>query len=1673
MKRSAVWKTISRRGKVLACALCALALVLLPAGQGARQAQAAYMDPYIEQAVQLGLMRGDIEGNLMPENDISRAEFVTIINRAFGYDAMGGIPFEDVPADAWYAEDVDIAYTAGYITGTSESTFSPLASLTREEAVVILARNLMMQPSVGENISFSDSRDLSAWSRGLVATAAGYGIIEGYPDGSFHPQEAITRGDVAVMLLKAVGTPIQEPGEESLGEVWGNVTITTAGVTLRDTVVGGNLYITAGVGLGGVILENVTVLGEIVVSGGGVSERGDDSVVLRNVDAPNLIVDSLKNQLVSLRVEGNSVLDDASVRTDTYLVDNTPSGAGVLQTELNGEEGLSLTLSGNIEEVVNRTPGSTLMLSSGQASVITVDEAATESLLEIVSGAKADTVNLDTATELTGDGDIGHLVVNAPGSTVAMLPDQITIRPGITATIDGEVMDSEAAAEASADPRLLAGYPQVTDLAPTTASVQFSGNKRGTVYWAVTSVTDGSVETGDLLSPPSYTTTIVANGAVELTGANQPATVQITRLTSDGSYYLSAVMQDVRGDQSPLKVISFTTPDDSVPGFADGYPYLSRITNVSAQATVMTTKTCRLYWAVLPAGAAAPTAQDFRANAVTGNLGFGTLDVTKNTPYSFDVNNVALEELEDYTLYLWLTDIGGGQSSRVESLDFTTVDRTPPIFNTNATVNRVERTSVGLYANLNEDGILYWVVVPQGEEYPKPLAGQTGAVDLASDTAKLQVSSGMNALDSGSVRMRAGEDIDFTVSGLEPETAYDLYYVAQDEAGNYSARVQMITIHTLDSNAPTVTQEFTEYNGTEVDRPLPSTDIRLVFSETVQSVSENRALTDYYQAVVSAATDEERASARETMANFLRSSIQLYVNTGNGRPDLVPEATGTMDKTTEDWVIDYRYAEITMEDGKTVVTFPTSTVTRESALNLASGGTYHFEITANTVSDTSDARNAMGRTTLDEFTTVFAIVNLSNPNEAEFGAGETVLDGTTAEDPEDTVTFPTADDRAIDISWTLSPESTTTVAENINWDMIMWFNASVEFDLYARENTPGERDGTWELIGRNVSVIVPPNDERVGVSLTRILRPGNNPQFDRLQTLDDETDYEYAIHFTRVGTLTDRDTWSQRIVMGVTVLAGATDGLQALAMGSLTDADLERELEAGLINIGMPSDFTLRKQFNDQTAPVFTNDHPTFEVGASLVNMSLSLNRPGTVFYVVAPIGTLPTRGYQLDAEGNRVGDRLTFSPTIPENATEEEIAILKQDYNKLYTYGNYDDQFAYPFEITAPTVLQIVNADYTNNRIKYGSVRVDVAESVCTVEDLEPLQDYVAYFVIQGTSSQVYSEQVYAYRFTTSDVEPAYITLRALNPEVEFRTSQDANLYYALYAPSQLPTELTAPMLDYLNPDMDAAAFDAAYPNITVLEAMCQTLDEVGRSLFDVYANDSIKETIRIILQSQTGGGSLDQGNFQAMTQNEPEEHDFTDAMDPNSVTMYVCLATAQNVLGGEWTFKAVNNVCIPDDEAPILEYYSSNGTADPSTGLVSGTFTVRFNEVLYYMPEGGDSNSVEPIVRIDKDVDSVKDQVGFLNICDLGTSTGWAEYTITPNESPTNTYTIRFNNFREGDTISFPTSGQLTDIRGNTNTNRQYSFTLRETDGLGLIEQGAGKYEFVLEYGEYQPDT
>ena len=59
--------------------------------------------------------------------------------------------------------------------------------------------------------------------------------------------------------------------------------------------------------------------------------------------------------------------------------------------------------------------------------------------------------------------------------------------------------------------------------------------------------------------------TVLKNGSVAIPSSNTAVPVQITGLTVGGSYYLSAVLVDARGERSPVKVISFTTPDNTKP----------------------------------------------------------------------------------------------------------------------------------------------------------------------------------------------------------------------------------------------------------------------------------------------------------------------------------------------------------------------------------------------------------------------------------------------------------------------------------------------------------------------------------------------------------------------------------------------------------------------------------------------------------------------------------------------------------------------------------------------------------------------------------------------------------------------------------------------------------------------------------------------------------------------------------------------------------------------------------------------------------------------------------------------------------------------------------------------------------------------------------------------------
>ncbi len=1265
--------------RLTALALCLSILApMVPAAVTTASAEGdvPYYQAPMEKLTSWDVLSGYPDGELHPERPVTRAEFVAMVNRAYGYDDPGPTPFTDVPESAWYADDIGIAYNMGYFSGTTPTTASPDTELTREQAMVLLAHNMRLESEPGEVTQFTDGRDFSSYSKGYVKAAVKRGLISGFPDGSFQPRSSITRGQMATILSNALGTLVTGGGTQALGSVYGNLTINEAGATLQDTVITGDLYISGGLDLGAVTLENVRVLGDIIVSGGGEVESGQDSVILRNVEADNLLVDSLGGQYLSLRAEGDTLIDKTSVRSSAYLQDRTPSGLGLLNISLEGRDGLpaNFSLSGNLETVVNRTPGSDLVVSRGTVKSLTVDEKANGSALTVDVNTTVKNLNLDTAVPVQGVGDVETLNVSTAGSSTTMFPDNIVVRPGVNVMVSGTSMDAALAEESTQAPRLLAGFPSARNIAPTSATAYFSTNKSGTVYWAVSAISDGSVGESELLSPSSYGSPALKSGNLNAAAANTELSTAVTGLTKGGTYYLSAMLVDTRGAHSPVKTISFETPDDSVPDFANGSPAMSKLSSTYAQATATTTKNCDLYWALYAQGSTAPTADDFKAGALDGSLDSGIVSgVVKNYPEFIDVghrdletDSGTLEELATYDLYMWLNDADNSKSSAVKKLTFSTVDKTPPRFTTDPlTPGTLTATSVPLTGSLDEAGKIFWAVVEHDTDYPAPIPGSSEkTAPLDSQHAKSQVQSGNGSLKHGSVSTTGGTDDIFpfsvNVTGLAGETTYDLYYVALDNANNYSETVKKMTIHTQDSNAPTVRQEFTDSDSLN---PPASTGVDIVFSEDIQQTSANsfESLMNLYLAVRAAGNNTEaRKDAKDAMAKALRAMIELRDITASPKGVKAADRAEneTAGKPDDPWVIDYREAVMSYnEEGGLVVSFPHGT-----ALNLGSARRYQF--TVQDFSDMADPRNVVkGTVPLDPFRTISAQVGVESlrmrdKEQIMVLTGSAVPDKDPSEadtplllsrDADGKITVPCAP-ATIKGGFYLDPESTESVPENTGWDLLLWTDKDIKLNLYYTVIRMDPNDPEKYLDPREDWAWVKLNDSPVDFSPSRVgseysgksltLNFGFTPQhgFEDLRELHETSGscplrYGFAYEITQIGA-SEPTAWTGVVNFRVNVVSGDTEFLSPLSQGAADRANYDRYVladNAKLSDITETADFSLNDpvgfaqiaSFSDTSAPYFSPGYPEFTPNATSVEISHQFSQPEvTVRYVVFDLTT-------------------------------------------------------------------------------------------------------------------------------------------------------------------------------------------------------------------------------------------------------------------------------------------------------------------------------------------------------------------------------------------------------------------------------------------------------------------
>lgn len=145
------------------------------------------------------LASGYTDGTFRPNNPITRAEFMILVNNVFGFTNEKDIAFTDVNEGQWFYDTVRKAVAAGYIEGYSDGSLKPNNSITREEVATIIAKIMKLELNSSKTEIFADKEKIN-WSKGYIGAVVNKGLMKGYPDGTFRPQNNITRAEALYAL---------------------------------------------------------------------------------------------------------------------------------------------------------------------------------------------------------------------------------------------------------------------------------------------------------------------------------------------------------------------------------------------------------------------------------------------------------------------------------------------------------------------------------------------------------------------------------------------------------------------------------------------------------------------------------------------------------------------------------------------------------------------------------------------------------------------------------------------------------------------------------------------------------------------------------------------------------------------------------------------------------------------------------------------------------------------------------------------------------------------------------------------------------------------------------------------------------------------------------------------------------------------------------------------------------------------------------------------------------------------------------------------------------------------------------------------------------------------------------------------------------------------------------
>ena len=373
----------------------AMTVSLLTVGTGA--VEPTYGDTaghWAESSIERWSGHGIIQGSnglFDPNGQLTCAQLATILAKLLKLPAAKDAGFTDNTADAWYYDAINRCAAAGILNGNGDGTVTPEAPITRERAMVMLARALGIEPIRKPDLTkYTDAAQVSAYAQGYVAALIEAGIVGGVTADELAPQDNINRASTVTILDRAISTYADKAGATVKADGKGLVLVVADDVTVTGDV--DKLLVPAN------DIE-VTVKGSKNIDD--ITVTGDNSkVILNNSTANDVTLDGKNTELETKsgsKVENVSVTEDAKGATV-----NAGSGTTIKNVE-NSAADTTVTGSGTVKNVASDTDitvetKNTNVENSGDSKITVTDAKGKDSTVSATGSGSSTTVNKETTS---------------------------------------------------------------------------------------------------------------------------------------------------------------------------------------------------------------------------------------------------------------------------------------------------------------------------------------------------------------------------------------------------------------------------------------------------------------------------------------------------------------------------------------------------------------------------------------------------------------------------------------------------------------------------------------------------------------------------------------------------------------------------------------------------------------------------------------------------------------------------------------------------------------------------------------------------------------------------------------------------------------------------------------------------------------------------------------------------------------------------------------------------------------------------------------------------------------------------------------------------------------------------------------------------------------------------